>query len=141
MIDTFAQSGKTAAFVCAPPSQTFHVVKLSENQRVQQIQPVRDSGLLVNCGFFVFRPILFDYMKDNEDLVGPPFDRLIAADELMGYQYNRFWCMDTFKEQQELTDMCARGEAPWELWKRKALERILPISCPEPAVKPVGTFA
>lgn len=119
MIDTFGQSGKTAAFVCAPPSQTFHIVQISEDQRVQQIQPVRDSGLLVNCGFFVFRPALFDYMRDNEDLVGPPFDRLIVADELMGYRYGRFWCMDTFKEQQELTDLCARGEAPWELWKAK----------------------
>jgi hypothetical protein len=36
----------------------------------------------------------------------------------MGYRYDRFWAMDTFKEQQELSDLCARGEAPWEVWKR-----------------------
>jgi hypothetical protein len=27
--------------------------------------------------------------------------------------------MDTFKEQQELSDICARGDAPWEVWKTK----------------------
>jgi glucose-1-phosphate cytidylyltransferase len=117
MIDAFDRSGKIGAFVCAPPSQTFHVVTVTDGDRVETIKPVRESGLLVNCGFFAFRPQIFDYMEDGEDLVGPPFDRLVAADQLMGYRYDRFWCMDTFKEQQELTDLCARGEAPWELWR------------------------
>jgi glucose-1-phosphate cytidylyltransferase len=121
MIDAFQRSGKTAAFVCAPPSQTFHVVSVS-GDRVERIKPVRDSGLLVNCGFFVFRKQIFDYIQDGDDLVGPPFDRLIADDHLMGYCYDRFWCMDTFKEQQELTDLCTRGEAPWEVWKTRAEE-------------------
>jgi len=99
MIAAFKRSGKVAAFVCAPPSQTFHVVGLGKNRRVKRIQPVKDSGLLVNCGFFVFRREIFDYIEDGDDLVGRPFDRLIAEDKLMGYCYDRFWCMDTFKEQ------------------------------------------
>jgi glucose-1-phosphate cytidylyltransferase len=118
MIDAFKRSGKIAAFVCAPPSQTFHVVSVSDGDRVERIEPVRESGLLVNGGFFVFRKTIFDYIRDGEDLVGPPFNRLVAEDQLMGYRYDRFWCMDTFKEQQELTDLCARGEAPWEVWKK-----------------------
>jgi glucose-1-phosphate cytidylyltransferase len=117
MIDAFKREAKTAAFVCAPPSQTFHVVNLGDDNRVAQIQPVRETGLLVNCGFFVFRPTIFDYIRDGEELVAEPFARLIANDQLMGYRYDRFWAMDTFKEQQELSDLCARGEAPWEVWK------------------------
>jgi glucose-1-phosphate cytidylyltransferase len=117
MIDAFTRESKTAAFVCAPPSQTFHVVRLGENNRIAEIQPVRDTGLLVNGGFFVFRPAIFDYMREGEELVAEPFGRLIASNQLMGYRYDRFWAMDTFKEQQELSDLCARGEAPWEVWK------------------------
>ena len=119
MIDAFRSSGKTAAFVCSPPSQTFHVVTLKNGSSVDHITPVRESGLLVNSGFFAFRPSIFDFMNDGEDLIGPPFDRLMKADELMAYRYDRFWCMDTFKEQQELSDMCSQGDGPWEVWKEK----------------------
>jgi glucose-1-phosphate cytidylyltransferase len=119
MIEAFKRSGKIAAFVCAPPSQTFHIVNVGDHGRVERIQPVRDSGLLVNCGFFIFRRAIFDYIQEGDDLVGPPLDRLIAEDQLMAYRYDRFWSMDTFKEQQELSDLCARGEAPWEVWKAR----------------------
>lgn len=119
MIDAFKAESKIAGFVCAPPSQTFHVVNLSDDNRVMEIQPVRETGLLVNCGFFVFRPTIFDHIRHGEELVAEPFARLIAKNELMGYRYNRFWCMDTFKEQQELSDRCTRGEAPWEVWKQE----------------------
>ena len=39
------------------------------------------------------------------------------SDKLLGYRYERFWCMDTFKEQQQLTDLYNSGRAPWEVWK------------------------
>jgi NDP-sugar pyrophosphorylase family protein len=57
-------------------------------------------------------------MKNGEELVLDPFQRLIDVDLLMGYKYERFWSMDTFKEQQELTDMYNQGYAAWEVWKK-----------------------
>jgi glucose-1-phosphate cytidylyltransferase len=138
MIDTFKRSENIAGFLCAPPSQTFHVVEMRDAHRVERIQPVRESGLLVNCGFFLFRKEIFDYIRDGEDLVGPPFDRLITENRLMGYRYDRFWCMDTFKEQQELSDLCARGEAPWEVWKTRTEESlVLDLSARAAAFSPV----
>lgn len=119
MLQKFKRSGKVAAFVCAPPSQTFHVVQLHEGNRIKCIKTVRDSGLLVNAGYFIFRRDIFDYIGDAEDLIGPPFDRLVRKNRVLGYKYDRFWSMDTFKEQQELTDLCASGAAPWEVWKSK----------------------
>jgi glucose-1-phosphate cytidylyltransferase len=117
MVRKFRRSGKIAALVCAPTSQTFHVVKLDGKSRVTGVQPIHDSGLLINAGYFIFRPEVFDYIRDGEDLVGPPFQRMIKRNLILGYRYHRFWSMDTFKEQQELTDLCASGRAPWELWK------------------------
>ena len=72
---------------------------------------------LINGGFFVFRKEIFNYMKAGEELVEEPFQRLIAKDELLGYKYDRWWCMDTFKEHQVLTDLYNLGNAPWEVWK------------------------
>jgi glucose-1-phosphate cytidylyltransferase len=118
MVSEFKRSRKVAAFVCAPPSQTFHVVRLDGNGNdVVGIEAVRDSGLLINGGYFIFRREIFDYLREGEELVGEPFNRLMKKRLIIGYRYDRFWSMDTFKEQQELSDVCARGDAPWEVWK------------------------
>jgi glucose-1-phosphate cytidylyltransferase len=117
MVEQFKKSNKVAAFVCSPPSQTFHVVTLNGDNNVASIVPVRESGMLVNGGYFILRQDIFDFIQEGEDLVGEPFTRLIAKDLVMGYTYANFWSMDTFKEQQELSDLWLRGNAPWEVWK------------------------
>jgi glucose-1-phosphate cytidylyltransferase len=117
-ISTFKQSGRTGCFMCARPSQTFHVVSLREDSSVESIKLVRDTDLWINAGFFVFRGEIFRYIESGEDLVRQPFDRLIKENQLLAYRYDRYWAMDTFKEQQELTDMLSQGDAPWQVWKR-----------------------
>lgn len=117
LIEKFAASDKIGSFLCVKPSQTFHVVKLGENNLIQDIRYVRDANIIINGGFFVFRQRIFDFIHPGEELVMEPFQRLIQEQKLMGVPYDRFWCMDTFKEQQELSDMYERGEAPWEVWK------------------------
>ena len=120
MVDDFTKSGRVGSFLCAPPSQTFHVVTLGEKNLVKDIQYVKDSGLLVNAGYFVFRKEIFNYLNMGEELVLEPFQRLIAKGLLQGFRYDNFWAMDTFKEQQELSDMFNRGKAHWEVWKTQA---------------------
>jgi glucose-1-phosphate cytidylyltransferase len=117
MLEEFKKTNKIAAFVCAPPSQTFHVVTLNGGNHVSSILPVREAGMLINGGYFVFRKKIFDYIREGEDLIDGPFARLIKEDMILGYTYDNFWSMDTFKEQQELSDLCLRGHAPWEVWK------------------------
>jgi glucose-1-phosphate cytidylyltransferase len=118
MIDDFKKSGKIGCFICVKPSQTFHVVSLKDGNHIEKIQYVRDTDIIINGGFFIFSNKIFQYIKQGEELVIEPFQRLIKEDQLMGYKYDKFWySMDTFKEQQELNDMFERGEAPWEIWK------------------------
>jgi len=117
MVSTFRASSCVASFVASPPSQSFHVVKMGPDGEVTGIQPVRDTDLLINAGFFALRREVFEYIRPGEELVLAPFGRLIAEHKLMAYRWDRFWCMDTFKEQQELTDLCNSGRAPWEVWK------------------------
>jgi glucose-1-phosphate cytidylyltransferase len=117
LIEFFRNSGKIACFICVKPSQSFHVVKLNGDREIKKIEYVRDTELLINGGYFVFRREIFDYIGPGEELVEEPFKRLIEDGQLIGYQYDQFWCMDTFKEQQELTDMVNQDRAPWELWR------------------------
>ncbi len=57
-------------------------------------------------------------MRDGEELVEQPFQRLIQERQLIGYKYEGYWsCMDTFKDRQQLDDLYNRGDAPWEVWK------------------------
>lgn len=121
-MDFFRSSKKLASFVCVKPSQSFHVVSLQGDKYVKDIQYVRDTNIIINGGYFLFGKEIFQYIKNGEDLVEAPFRRLIDQEQLIGYRYDNFWCMDTFKEQQELTDMYNQGNAPWELWKKRATE-------------------
>jgi glucose-1-phosphate cytidylyltransferase len=117
MVDTFRKSGKAASFVAVPPSQSFHLVDIDPEGEVASLRSVGESNVLINGGFFALRQEIFDYIEPGEELVLSPFTRLIKERKLLGYRYERFWCMDTFKEQQQLSDLYESGAAPWEVWK------------------------
>jgi glucose-1-phosphate cytidylyltransferase len=124
-IEHFLQRGKIGSFLCVKPSQSFHVVSMNGDDLVSDIQHVSETGIWMNGGYFIFRKQIFDYLHDGEELVVEPFQRLITANQLIGYRHNGFWaCMDTFKEKQQLEDLYIRGDAPWEVWKTTADEKI-----------------
>jgi glucose-1-phosphate cytidylyltransferase len=120
MIEAFRATDKVASFLAVPPSQSFHLVDLDAAGEVSAIRAVREADMLINGGFFTLRQEIFDYVEPGEELVLEPFSRLIKERKLHGHRYERFWCMDTFKEQQELTDLFNSGRAPWEVWKHRA---------------------
>lgn len=117
MINFFRQSGKIASFICAKPSQSFHVVDVDDGGVIKEIKYIKDANVLINGGFFIFRKEIFEYIHDGEELVEEPFQRLISEKQVIGYRCDKFWCMDTFKEHQELNDMYNQGNAPWEVWR------------------------
>jgi glucose-1-phosphate cytidylyltransferase len=116
-INNFKQKDKTACFLAAKPSQTFHVTNVAENGDVTSIQPVLSMDLWINVGFFIFRNDIFNYMRPGEELVVQPFNRLIEQNQLMAQKHAGFWaCMDTLKEKKLFDDMYASGNTPWTLW-------------------------
>jgi len=120
MMEQFEQSKNIANFLCVNPTQSFHIVKISENNLVKEIKHIGQSGIKMNGGFFIFRNEIFNYLKDGEELIDEPFQRLIAEDKLGCYKYDGFWAsMDTFKDKQLLDDMYSKGEQPWEVWNHK----------------------
>lgn len=125
MIDTFERSSATACFLSVCPPQSFHVVSSESDGTVRSIHHIADSNLHINGGYFILRREIFDYMRNGEELVVEPFQRLIAKGKLTTYRHDGFWaCMDTFKERQLLEDLHAQEQAPWEAWNHTYLAEI-----------------
>jgi glucose-1-phosphate cytidylyltransferase len=118
-VETFKASGKIAAFLAIRPTYSFHVVDSDEDGTVRALHHVRESGTRINGGYFIFRRELFDWMRDGEELVEEPFQRLADAGRLMAFRYDGFWApMDTLKDKQDLDQMWDRGDPAWALWRR-----------------------
>ena len=116
-INNFYQRDKIGSFLCVRPSQTFHLVDMQEDGLVKNIQDVKQCDIWINGGYFIFKKEIFNYINYGEELVMEPFQRLIAKEELFAYKYTGFLgVMDTFKEKQQLDDMYAQGQRPWEVW-------------------------
>lgn len=116
-LDHFQQHDKVASFLCVKASQSFHLVSLRDDLYVNRLEAINQANIWLNGGFFIFKREIFDYIGNGEELVIEPFQRLMAADQLIGYKNPGFWaCMDTFKEKRMFDDMYARGEMPWAVW-------------------------
>ena len=114
MIETFRQSGKVACFMAVRPSFSLHLVDMDGEGKVNRIRPSEDANLWINGGFFIFRKQIFDYMREGEELVETPFQRLIDADQLLAFKHEGFWRpMDTLKDKQVLEDLIEQGNMPW----------------------------
>ena len=119
MLDNFLQSDCIGGCISVEPNYTFHVIHSNDKGIVQNITAANKSGFRMNGGFFVFRKEIFDYIRNGEDLVEGPLQRLTRIGKLSTYKHAGFWaCMDTFKEKMILDDIHATGEAPWEVWNR-----------------------
>ena len=118
-LEHFRRHDHIASFLCVPPQLSYHFVTSRNGGQVTSIQDIGQTGLRINGGYFILKTEIFDYLRDGGDLVMNAFQRLMAENQLLAYRYDGFWVsMDTFKDKQRLDDMYARGDAPWEVWKR-----------------------
>jgi glucose-1-phosphate cytidylyltransferase len=118
LLDHSRRHDKIANFVSARPNLSYHMVSSGPDGLVNEIKPITEANIRINGGYFVFRREIFDFIRDGEDLVQEPFQRLIRRQQLLAYEHDGFFaCLDTFKDKQHLDDLYARGNAPWEVWR------------------------
>jgi len=100
------------------PTSRYGKIIVKNNQVIQfQEKPSLNSDL-INGGFFVFEPEIFNYIKDdNTILEREPLEILTEKGKLGAYKHDGFWHpMDTLREKNNLEDMWAKGNAPWKTW-------------------------
>ena len=120
-IAEFRRHDKIASFLSVKPNLSYHLVEMKDGTGlVGAITDVARSDLRINGGFFLFKKDIFTYLREGEELVHEPFQRLIQENQLLGYRYDGFWAsMDTFKDKQNLEDLYSKGSAPWEVWQHE----------------------
>lgn len=78
------------------------------------------DGDLVNIGYMVFEPAIFDYIADDTKVFEKePMNGLVRDNQLMSYTHKGYWqCMDTLREKQKLEKLWETNCAPWKLWDK-----------------------
>ena len=72
----------------------------------------------INGGFFVLNKRVGDFISGDACVFEQePLNKLAAEGQIAAYRHTEFWqCMDTFREQQLLTNLWNSGKAPWKVW-------------------------
>lgn len=113
-------SGKIATITAYNFGQSKGVLDLESDGSVKAFREKSDyDGDLINAGFMVLEPTVFDYIQsDEESFENGPLARLAAEGQLAAHVHHGFWqCMDTLSEKNYLEKLWESGKAPWKLWK------------------------
>ena len=118
MIERFEASDAVAGLLAVPPQSSHHVVEIDDGGLITQVTPMRDLRQWENGGYFVFRPEIFDYLDEGEDLVEHAIMRLVERRRVLAYPYKGYWSpADTVKERAQLDELYQRGHGPWMIWE------------------------
>lgn len=111
--------GKIATITTVNLGQVKGVLDVEPDNTIKSFREKEDyDSSLINGGFMVMNPQIFDYLKDDTTVFEKdPMQSLAAQGQLMSYRHDGFWqCMDTQREMKKLEDLWQTGEAPWKVW-------------------------
>ncbi len=77
------------------------------------------DGKWINIGFFVCEPEVFNYLPDDDTvaLEKGPLEALARDGRMHAYKHRGFWKpMDMLRDNKELNELWAAGNAPWKVW-------------------------
>lgn len=120
LVDFHNSHGKIGTMSMYNFGQKKGVVEVGQNGLISAFREKSDlDGDLINIGFMVFQPALFDYIEgDDTILEKEPLVKLVEEHELVGFVHNGYWqCMDTLREKQQLEKLWESGDAPWKVWE------------------------
>ena len=112
--------GKCVTITAINISQQKGVLDIDEDNNILSFREKDElDGAIINAGFMVCNPDIFDYIDgDSIVLEQEPMRKLAAKRELKCYYHHGFWqCMDTKREKDKLEKLWERGAAPWKTWE------------------------
>lgn len=113
------QSKKILTMTAVQPPGRFGDLEIADGKVTAfKEKPERQAGF-INGGFFVVDRRIEKYLRPDDGCVfeNEPLNQLAAEKQLVAYQHSGFWqCMDTYREQQLLTNLWNSGKAPWKVW-------------------------
>ena len=112
--------GRTATITTVNIGQAKGILDIDSDNVIKSFREKEDTdGTLINGGFMVMEPKLFDYLDgDGCVLEKVPMQTLASQGQLMSYYHKGFWqCMDTQREKKKLEELWQNGNAPWKVWE------------------------
>ena len=107
--------GRLATVTAVRPSARFGGMHVNDGQVLDFTEKPQSGEGLVNGGFFVFEPGVFDYLTDDATVLEQsPLENLVRDAQLMAYEHTGYWqCMDTIRDRDALQGLWKSGRAPW----------------------------
>ena len=112
--------GKTVTLTTVNIAQQKGVLDINEDNTITSFREKgKTDGAIVNGGFMVCNPEIFQYLEDdNTILEQKPMRELACQGELKSYYHSGFWqCMDTKREKDLLERMWENNHVPWKTWE------------------------
>ena len=77
----------------------------------------KGNNSLVNGGFFVFEPKVFDYIKNDQTILEKEsLENLSNDGQLAVFRHTGFWQpMDTIRDKESLEELW-KTNPPWKVW-------------------------
>lgn len=122
LLEFHRMQGKIGTMSMYNFGQAKGVVEVSKDGMIDAFREKSNiDGDLINIGFMVFEPELFDLIEGDDTVFEKgPLTKLVKKKQLSGYVHKGYWqCMDTLREKQELEKLWNSGNAPWKIWGDK----------------------
>jgi glucose-1-phosphate cytidylyltransferase len=121
LVDNHKKSGKKCTVTGIRPQGRFGLMKIGANNDVVNFAEKKDEdNSLINGGYFVCEPSVFDYILDDDKSIWEkqPLENLAKDGELNLNFHDSFWKpMDSLKDKMDLNDIWNSGNADWKIWK------------------------
>ena len=116
LIKTHQRTKTIATLTTTKPTSRFGLVETDEQGIVTEFSEKPVLETMVNIGYFLFEPQIFDFLGPFA-LETKPLTELAEINQLSAYKHEGFWHpMDTQRELEELNSIWDSGNAPWKIW-------------------------
>jgi glucose-1-phosphate cytidylyltransferase len=121
MLDRFDKNKMVGMLLAVKPPRSFNIASINAHGKVTGLASLNKmDDVWVNGGYFVFTQEIFRHIDPSENLTEKTFSRLIQEGLLSAHAHDgTFLTIDSYKEKQMLDDMWAKGDTPWQVWKKK----------------------
>lgn len=111
--------GKEATLTATYPPGRFGALEIVNNEVRRFQEKPRGDGALINGGYFVLSPKVFDRIDGDATIwEQEPLKELASENQLMAYKHEGFWHpMDTLRDKNYLHDLFESNKAPWKIWE------------------------
>ncbi len=121
LVKNHNKSGKKCTVTGIRPQGRFGLMQIGANNDVVNFAEKKDEdNSLINGGYFVCAPSIFDFIKDDDKTIWEkePLESLAKSGELNLHFHAGFWRpMDSLKDKMDLNELWNTDKAEWKIWE------------------------